>query len=417
MSKDTKVIVIIGGGASGFFAAIEAASTLKSQGIEGEVHIFESAPRFLNKVKISGGGRCNVTHNQFDTTLFCQNYPRGKHELRSPFTKFQALDTVEWFKKRNVKLVAEEDGRMFPSTNKSDTIIECFMTQAQSLNVELHPRCGVQKITKQDGLFHLEIKNYKPISAHKVLIATGSSKAGYTLASSLGHKITELAPSLFSFKIKDALFRDLSGVSFQNAILSLKADGKKFTQQGPTLITHHGLSGPAVLKLSAWAAREMKRDNYKARLLVNWSGIDSLVEITKAYDLLKNKNLNTLIKNASPTFFTKRFWHNFLDYVGIEQDRKWSELSKKSFNKLIEYTKATPLDIQGQNRFKDEFVECGGVKGKEIDFKSMQSKICEGLFFSGEILDIDGITGGFNFQNAWTTGYIAGQSMAMDTLS
>ncbi len=412
----TKKIAIIGGGASGFFAAIQAASELNKVGADAQVHIFESSSRFLSKVKISGGGRCNVTHHQFEPKIFCQNYPRGSRELRSPFTKFQASDTVEWFKQRGVKLVAENDGRMFPSTNTSETIIECFIKEAQRLGVVLHSRNAVRSLQKVDESYEIKFKDYSTFQVHQVLLATGSSKQGYDLASNLGHTITELAPSLFSFKIKNAFLKELSGVSFQNASLTLKTSKKKFQQQGPILITHHGLSGPAVLKLSAWAAREMKIDRYRASLFVNWSGVESVGELEITYKKIKESNQAALIKNTPPVFYTKRFWANFINCLDIGADKKWSEVSKKEFNRLVEFTRTTPLEIQGQNRFKEEFVECGGVKTSEVDFKTMQSKIVPGLHFSGEILDIDGITGGFNFQNAWTTGYLAGTSMAKEVL-
>ncbi|MBC75807.1 MAG: aminoacetone oxidase family FAD-binding enzyme [Halobacteriovoraceae bacterium] len=409
----SKIIAIIGGGASGFFAAIQAAQEVAQRNIDAKVHLYESSPNFLSKVRISGGGRCNVTHHQYEPKLFCQNYPRGARELRSPFTKFQALNTVEWFKARGVTLVAESDGRMFPSTNTSETIIECFIKESQRLGVVLHSRQGILSINQLEDGIEIQPKDSRPIKADQVLVATGSSKRGYELAKSLGHTITELAPSLFSFKIKSPFLRELSGVSFENASLTLKTSKKKFQQNGPLLITHHGLSGPAVLKLSAWAAREMKKDQYKATLLVNWSGLESMNEIEQFYLKLKTQSSSALIKNTAPSFFTKRFWANFIECLNIPLDKKWSELSKKDLNRVIEHTKGTPLEIQGQNRFKEEFVECGGVKTSEVDFKTMQSKIVPGLHFSGEILDIDGITGGFNFQNAWTTGYLAGTSMAM----
>lgn len=407
--KDLYNIVVVGGGASGFFAAIEAASSLEGK---ADIAILESSNAFLSKVRISGGGRCNVTHNQFEPKIFAKNYPRGSKELLSPFQKFQALDTVNWFKDRGIKVVAEEDGRMFPSTNKSETIIECFLKEAQKYKVDLLTRHSVESIKFLNGFFEIKIRNQKSIQSKSILIATGSSKKGYELSKSLGHTITELAPSLFSFKIKHPLLTDLAGTSFENVELAFKAAGKKFNQSGPMLITHRGLSGPAILKLSAWAARELKKDQYKTNLKINWSGLESRQEVEKSYLELKSKAKNTQIKNASPDFFTKNFWRGLVEYVGITEDKKWIEISKKEFNKIIEESYASILDVDGQNRFKDEFVECGGVKLSEVDFKTMESKLVKGLFFSGELLDIDGVTGGFNFQNAWTTGYLAGQAMA-----
>lgn len=406
-------IAIIGGGASGFFAAIRAAQVQPN----ADVRVFESSPSFLSKVKISGGGRCNVTHNQFNPSLFSQNYPRGKKELRSPFTVFQAADTVEWFKSNGVKLVAEADGRMFPSTNTSDTVIECFMKSALNLGVSLHPRSKILEIAKHqnengDPQFLINVKDSKPFVADRVLIATGSSKSGYEFAANLGHTITELAPSLFSFKTRHPVLKDLSGTSFPSAKLALRLPDGKFQQEGPLLITHRGLSGPAILKLSAWAAREMKRAAYKGELFVNWSGAEKPDHVRASYEKLKSENSKSLVKNVYPQFFTKRFWHSLLEFLQISGERKWGELPKKEMNLLVENTYSTPIKIEGQNRFKEEFVECGGVKLSEVNFKTMESKICPGLYFSGEILDVDGITGGFNFQNAWTTGYIAGGCMA-----
>lgn len=426
--KNIKNIAIIGGGASGFFAGIQCAQRAQELGGELNIHIFESSPRFLSKVKISGGGRCNVTHHQYNPAIFSKNYPRGSRELRSPFTQFQAADTVEWFRGKGVELHAEEDGRMFPKTNSSDTIIECFVKSAIELGIHLRSRSGVKHIEKTEcGSLRLHLKPSTQANsgqtgvpdefiADKVLIATGSAKQGYAFASSLGHTITELAPSLFSFKTENALIKGLAGTSFPYAKLSLKLPEKKFSQEGPLLITHRGLSGPAILKLSAWAAREMKRANYQAQLSINWSGHSNQEEVAQDYQRLKSAAARSQLKNASPNFFTKRFWKSFLQELDIDENKTWDETSKKSMNRLVEATFSTKVKILGQNRFKDEFVECGGVKLSEVDLKTMESKLCPGLFFSGEVLDIDGITGGFNFQNAWTTGYIAGSNMAKQAL-
>lgn len=411
--RDIFKAAVIGGGASGFFAAIRCAEVCKTAGREADIHIFESSPSFLSKVKISGGGRCNVTHRQFDPVLFCQNYPRGKKELRSPFNQFQAADTVEWFKARGVRLKAEEDGRMFPVTDSSETVIKSFMQNALELGVRLNPRSAVRSlIRREDGKFELRFKEGAPWTADKVLVATGSAKSGYRFAQDCGHSVTELAPSLFTFKISHPVFSGLAGVSFKNVSLELLLPKRKFRQSGPLLITHRGLSGPAVLKLSAWAAREMKRASYRAPLKINWIPGSGREEAAEAVAKAKETRNKQKIKTAPLFGLSKRFWNSLLEFMEIAPEKRWAELSKKEENRLTENLMGMTVHIDGQNRFKEEFVECGGVKLSEVDFKTMESKLCPGLYFSGEVLDIDGITGGFNFQNAWTTGHIAGSNMA-----
>ncbi|MDB2425966.1 NAD(P)/FAD-dependent oxidoreductase [bacterium] len=407
-SKSPKKIVIIGGGASGFFAAIRCGEVARLNKVPTQITLLESSSGFLKKVKISGGGRCNVTHNQFEPRLFCENYPRGKKELRSPFEQFQAQDTLDWFKERGVKIVAEADGRMFPVTNNSQTIIDCYLEEAKKFNVNLKTNSPVTQVKKTNEQFEVHTKSEEVYKADSVLLATGSSPAGYKIAKSLGHKITDLAPSLFSFKIQDELLKDLSGTSFEKAKIKLKASDKKFEQEGPILITHWGLSGPAILKLSAWAAREMKASGYKAQLTVNWLGLKNVESALETLNKIKSESLKTHIGNARPKELTQRFWDKILLKAIIPKDKKWADISKKEIQKIAQMLFSYEFEVLGQNRFKEEFVECGGVKLKEVNFKTMESKICEGLYFSGELLDIDGITGGFNFQNAWTTGWIAG---------
>jgi predicted Rossmann fold flavoprotein len=406
-------IAIIGGGAAGFFAAIESARLLRQHNLQGEVVIFEASNQFLKKVKISGGGRCNVTHHQFQIKEFCQNYPRGQRELVSAFHQFQAQDTVNWFKQLGVELISEEDGRMFPSSHSSQTIINCYLEQCANYNVQLKLRTPVKSIqVLGNRQFLLQTNDSHSFSCHACLIATGSSPAGYRLAESLGHSITDRAPSLFSFKIEDPLIADLPGISFDWAQLKLVLANKKiFQQTGPVLITHWGLSGPGILKLSAWAARELKQVNYQATLTVNWLGDhswDSVVTLLNTHKLSQQKSL---LKNSSPAPLPKRFWHNILIKAHIDPEKQWTHLSKKEVNQLATLLTQSELKTLGQNRYKDEFVECGGVSLKEVDFRSMESKVVPGIYFAGELLDVDGITGGFNFQNAWTTGWIAAQDM------
>ncbi|MGH1468312.1 MAG: NAD(P)/FAD-dependent oxidoreductase [Bdellovibrionales bacterium] len=407
-------VAIIGGGASGFFTALRIAE-LNPQ---AEIKIFEATPGFLKKVRISGGGRCNVTHNLFGISDFVRNYPRGSKELRSPFMQFQASDTIEWFKKRGIEIVAEADGRMFPKTNSSETIINCFIKEAEHYNIKTLSKHNIESIEKKGSSFLINIRNENSYAADQVVVATGSSPTGYRFAKSLGHTITDLAPSLFSFKISDALLIDRAGTSFKNTKLRLKilddtpSKNKGFKQEGPLLITHWGLSGPAILKLSAWAAREFKTANYKAHLFVNWLGLNSLEDTISLLSGLKEDNPKTSIKNAYPRELSKSFWERLLSVLEINSDLKYSEASKKTLYKIADALFSYKFEVDGKNRYKDEFVECGGVKLKEVNFKTMESKITPNLFFTGEVLDVDGITGGFNFQNAWTTGWLAGSEIA-----
>lgn len=406
-------IVVIGGGAAGFFAAINAAENAKVQNLPVQIQILEASALILKKVRISGGGRCNVTHNLFDVRAFCERYPRGHKELNSPFHSFQARDTVEWFKNRGVNLVAEEDGRMFPDTNSSETIIDCFLHEAQKLKIQIHLNHKVEKVEKTaSGLFQVHVRNSGIIDAHSVMIATGSSAFGYQLATNLGHTITELAPSLFSFKIEDPLIRELPGLSFEAAEVKLMIENEKpFKERGPLLITHWGLSGPAVLKISAWAAREMLHSQYLGKLRVNWMGLDRIESLLELLKAKKQEGLKSQIQNIYPEALAKRFWLKVLEKASVPFDKRWADISNKEIQFLAEILFSTEFQILGKNRYKDEFVECGGVALNEINFKKMESKLCQGLFFAGEVLDVDGITGGFNFQNAWTGAWIAAQNM------
>ena len=408
-----KNIAIIGGGASGIFASIRCAEIAKEKDIDVNICVFEATTSFLRKVRISGGGRCNVTHNLFDIKDFSLNYPRGQKELLSPLQKFHATDTVKWFENRGVDLKYESDGRMFPVTNSSETIIDCFIKETQKHKVKLFKNKNITAIEKlQDGDMAISINKNESFIADSVLIATGSKPLGYDLAKSLGHSITEIAPSLFTFKIADPVLENLSGTSFTNATLTLNIENAKpFVETGALLITHWGLSGPALLKLSAWAAREMMHADYKAKIIVNWLSIENLSDAENLLKDIKNSNTKTSIGNAYPKALTKRFWLQLLVKCSISKEKNWSEISNKELNLIIENLIYCELDILGKNRYKEEFVECGGVNLKEINLNTMESKICSGLFFSGEVMDIDGVTGGFNFQNAWTSGWIAGSQI------
>jgi predicted Rossmann fold flavoprotein len=410
-------IIIVGGGAAGFFAAIKAAEQARLAGQNLNVTILEASENILKKVRISGGGRCNVTHHIFEVRRFCENYPRGERELLSAMQRFQAKDTVAWFAERGVRIIPEADGRMFPDTNSSQTIIDCFLRCARELNINICTQHSVQSIERLEEnsagapRFKVHVKDKEAMLAQSVMIATGSSQIGYKLAAGLGHTITELAPSLFSFKIEDALLRDLPGLSFPMAEVKLEVGGKTFKESGPLLITHWGLSGPGVLKISAWAAREMLAADYKAKLIVNWLGEKNVEAVTASLRSLKAANIKNQIGSVAPAPMAKRFWLQFLNVHKVDAEKRWADLANKELNILCANLFATSFAVLGKNRYKDEFVECGGVSLKEINFKTMESKLWPGLFFAGEVLDIDGITGGFNFQNAWTGGWIAGQNM------
>lgn len=416
-APDIHKIIIVGGGAAGFFAAINAAEIAKQKAKQKakhvEISILEFSSQVLKKVRISGGGRCNVTHHLFEPKLFCERYPRGAKELRSSFERFQARDTVEWFSQRGVQLVAEDDGRMFPDTNTSETIISCFLDLAKNLGITIHYNHRVQAITPiASHLFRVDIDGQEAMTANSVMIATGSSPQGYQLVKQMGHSITDLAPSLFSFVIEDALISELSGLSFPQAEVKLVIpNAKTFKEQGPLLITHWGLSGPAVLKISAWAAREMKTAQYKAQLVVNWLGVKKREDVLDILSTLKSNNVKAQIQNVYPETLAKRFWLKVLEHADVAFDKKYADMSKQEMLRISDMLFAKEFLVVGKNRYKDEFVECGGVSLKEVNFKTMESKLHPGLYFSGEVLDIDGITGGFNFQNAWTGSWIASQSM------
>ncbi|MFM7888696.1 MAG: NAD(P)/FAD-dependent oxidoreductase [Pseudanabaena sp.] len=413
-------VVVIGGGAAGFFGAIHAAKASHTR-----VTLLESGRQPLAKVRISGGGRCNVTHHCFEPSQLVQNYPRGAKALRGGFSKFQPLDVVRWFKDEGVNLKTEADGRMFPITDDSETIVEALMFAAKKAGVHLRTNVLVQKIETQieyigDRKFDVILKNGEHIICDRLLLATGSSPSGYAIARSLGHDLKPPVPSLFTFNIKDSKLHELAGVSVNPATVKLisasspekkKSSRNPLEQSGALLITHWGLSGPAVLKLSAWAARELHECNYQAKLAVNW--IPSLkVEALKQILLTAKANQpKKFISNYCPLEISLRLWEYLLDKAEIELEKRWADISNKSIQQIVHVLNASEYAITGKGVFKEEFVTCGGVRLQDVNFQTMESKICAGLFFAGEILDIDGVTGGFNFQNAWTTAWIAAQGI------
>lgn len=408
MSLQPLTVVVIGGGAAGFFGAIACAKANPHT----RVTLLEASRQPLAKVRISGGGRCNVTHACFDPAGLVQNYPRGGRALRGAFSRFQASDTVAWFAAHGVKLKTESDGRMFPITDSSETIVDCLMDAAVASGVEVYTGATVVSVSRQIAGFEISLKS-RNLQSDCLLLATGSSQIGYQIAKSLGHQIEPPVPSLFTFNVLDRQLRELAGISINSVQLRLSVDSKtKLEQTGPLLITHWGLSGPAVLKLSAWGARVLHDCNYQATLLINWLpqlNPEDLRQKLLAVKVECSKKAITLHRGVD---LPHRLWQYLVACAGIGTEDRWAGLSNKTLNQLVQELTQGKYLIQGKGAFKEEFVTCGGVSLKEVNFKTMESRCCSGLYFAGEILDIDGVTGGFNFQSAWTTAWIAGQAMA-----
>ena len=401
-----KKIIVVGGGAAGVFAASAAAA----QG--AAVTILEKTARVLDKVRISGGGRCNVTHACFDPRDFSTRYPRGERALLSPFSKFSVRDTVAWFAARGVELKTEADGRMFPTTNSSAAIVNCLMDAAQNAGVQFRLNCAAESAaTTADGKFELTLSGGEKIFCDKLLLATGGCRAAAAgqLAASLGHTIETPVPSLFTFQIAAPWLRPLAGVSLAAAEVAVPAT--KLRERGPLLVTHWGLSGPAILKMSAWGARALHDLNYQFPLLVNWLPEFSAEKISAEFQARRASCGAKLVVNVPLFPLTARLWEQLVLAAGLPRETRWAALTRTQMQALEQQLTRTEFSVTGKSLNKDEFVTCGGVKLSEVDFKTMQSKVCPGLFFAGELLDIDGITGGFNFQAAWTTGFIAGNAM------
>lgn len=399
-------IVIIGGGASGFFAAIHA----KQAYPKTEVILLEKNKDVLAKVKISGGGRCNVTHACFDPHELVTFYPRGSKALYSVFSRFQPGDTMEWFENHGVPLKIEEDNRIFPTSDSSQSIIDALLTAAKNLGVRILTKRSVTTISKEGANFHIGIKDHDPITCSKLILSTGNVPAGYSFAEQLGHTIVPTVPSLFTFTIKDAALTSLSGLSIAEVTASLPDFEPDIAPQtGPLLVTHWGLSGPGIIKLSAWATRHFHDTNYNSQLLLNHLPNHSTESVQTHIEHTISKNPDKQLQSFSPfSEIPQRYWHYLLSKTSIQADAKWKHLTPKDISTLVARLTAFNLTITGKGVFKDEFVTAGGVELDEVNFKSMESKVCEGLYLTGELLNIDGVTGGFNFQNAWSTGYIAG---------
>ncbi|MBF2067167.1 MAG: NAD(P)/FAD-dependent oxidoreductase [Calothrix sp. C42_A2020_038] len=404
-------IIVIGGGAAGFFSAITAARTNSL----AEIILLEASQQVLSKVRISGGGRCNVTHACFDPKLLIQNYPRGSKALIGAFARFQPQDTVNWFHKHGVQLKTEADGRMFPTTDNSETIVDCLIQTAKYLGIKICTGTPVVSVNKLDNCFQVTLKSGDKLESDCLLMATGSNPVGYKIAQSFGHSIESPVPSLFTFNIRDQSLRELAGVSVNPVKLRLKIpDHNQLEQRGALLITHWGLSGPAVLKLSAWGARILHLSKYQATLLINWLPDLNQEEIRQKILAVKNEVPRRAVMLHRGIDIPHRLWQYMVLRAGIDTETRWAELSNKHLNLLIQELSQGQYAVNGKGVFKDEFVTCGGIQLKEINFKTMESKLVSRLYFAGELLDIDGVTGGFNFQSAWTTGYLAGLAMAND---
>ncbi|ERN40932.1 flavoprotein, HI0933 family [Rubidibacter lacunae KORDI 51-2] len=401
-------IAIVGGGAAGFFGAIAAATTDPT----ARVMLLEAGRHPLAKVRISGGGRCNVTHHCFDPATLVQSYPRGGRALRGAFSRFQPRDTVAWFATRGVALKTEADGRMFPTTDDSETIVTCLLDAAERAGVELRTGARVSHVRRlPEGRFALVSKS-EELHSDRVLLATGSSPQGHLWARELGHAVNKPVPSLFTFELADPQLLTLAGVSIETVRLRLHAPGKqRYEQTGPLLIAHWGLTGPAVLKLSAWAARVLHECNYQLPLSINWVPSENPETVRACLLNCRSERSRRQIGTACPLPLPRRVWHYLLQRSHIDRTTHWAEVANKAIERTVNELTRSQFEICGKGQFKDEFVTCGGVALKDVNFKTMESRRVPGLYLAGEVLDIDGITGGFNFQAAWTTGWLAGCAM------
>jgi len=408
MSRTNQTLVVIGGGAAGFFCAVNAARMNPAL----KVLLLEKSDKLLSKVKVSGGGRCNVTHACFDLKEFSGHYPRGEHFVRKAFHQFFSTDTIQWFEERGVKLKQEQDGRMFPVTDSSQTIIDCLLREAGRYGVNLQLRTEVTGLKKEQQKWTISLRNGNTITADYVCAACGGFPRlhQFDWLQGTGHTIVPPVPSLFTFNIPQHPVTELMGVSVPQALIKIQQS--KLTSKGPLLITHWGLSGPCVLKLSAWGARELQERAYRFAIFVNWTGDRNEQELRDQLQQCRSLHPSKKISNTQPFDLPLRLWMFLLAQAGINPDLRWTDLPARLLNRLVLMLGAYEMQVQGKTTFKEEFVTAGGIATKEVDVQSMQSKISKGLFFAGELLDVDGITGGFNFQHAWTSGYIAAKSIA-----
>lgn len=403
-----KKLIVIGGGAAGFFCAVNAARLNKNL----NVIILEKSNKILGKVRISGGGRCNVTHACFSIADMIKKYPRGGNFLKKAFHHFFTTDTIEWFKERGVALKTEADGRMFPASNTSETIINCLVNEASKYGVQIMMNADVKEVKKENGKWGLLLNNGKKLHTDFVCIACGGfpKSTQFDWLKKLGHTIEGPVPSLFTFNIPQNRITNLMGISVEQ--VQVKIIGTKLAGQGPLLITHWGLSGPAILKLSAWGARYFQQVNYNFRIQVNWLTNYNEQTLKEYFQKLRFEMAPQKIINRNPFNLPQRLWEYVLLQSEVNVDARWADLPAKEQNKLIKNLCAQIFEVKGKTVFKEEFVTAGGIELNEIDVNTMQSKKAENLFFVGEVLNVDGVTGGFNFQNAWTTGWIAANAIA-----
>jgi len=406
-----KNLIVIGGGAAGFFCAVNAARLHPDL----RVTILEKSNKLLSKVKISGGGRCNTTHQLFEIPALVKKYPRGEQFLKKAFYQFNTQDTINWFAERGVELHAESDGRMFPVSNNSATIIECLLKEADRYKVQIQLHTEVKKIEKIGNRFQVETNQLGLVEADYICIASGGlpKLEMFNWIKQLGHAIQSPVPSLFTFNMPKHPITALMGLSVNNAVI--KISGTKLKEQGALLITHWGLSGPVVLKLSAWGARQLANLGYQFSIQVNWLGETTDAILRTDWSFYREQFSANKMGSKYPFALPSRLWLFLLEEAAISADTRWGELKAVNQNKLIQLLTSHVFEINGKTTFKEEFVTCGGVELSSIHPQTMESKMVPGLYFAGEVMDVDGITGGFNFQHAWTSGYNAAKSMAQST--
>jgi len=413
---EKKKIVVVGGGAAGFFCAIQVAELHP----DWEICILEKSNKLLSKVKVSGGGRCNVTHACPEIETLLKKYPRGARFLKKAFYQFATLDTIEWFKKNGVDLHTEKDGRMFPTTNNSDTIIDCFLRKVHQYEIKVLTGQELVQVEKMnnasDSNFILTLASEKKITADAICLATGGMLKSDKLnwLTTLGHTIVAPVPSLFTFNLVDKKITTLMGVAVENAVIQWK--GNKITEQGPLLITHWGISGPAAIKLSAWCARELADDHYEGEIIINWTPEYNEATLKMEWINLRMDLGRREMGTKNPFNLPQRLWQYLLQEAGISFTTKWADLKSAQQHQLIQSLTRTTLQVKGKTTFKEEFVTCGGVTLTEIEAATMESKMVPGLHFAGEMMDVDGITGGFNFQHAWTSGWLAAQNIGNQSI-
>lgn len=398
-------IAIIGGGAGGFFTAINTAE----KNPDYDITIFEKGKNVLGKVKVSGGGRCNVTHACFETKELVKYYPRGQKELLGPFHSFMTGDTIEWFENRGVPLKIEEDNRIFPTTDNSQSIINCLQEQVEKLGISIKTNSTVSNLKPENEKWVIEVNGDEEKFDKIVIASGGNSQQVLNNLEGLGYKIIETIPSLFTFNTKDTRFRNLSGLVVKDA--SVKISGSKFEEEGPVLITHWGLSGPGILKLSSVGARHLHERNYQFQIQIDWAFNHDRETIEDTFSEQRESHPKKALLNTPLFDIPKRFWHSLLNFSQISEQKIWAELNKKEKNKLLEAIKNSTVSIHGKSTNKEEFVTCGGVDLKQIDFTKFESRLHPNLYFVGEVLNIDALTGGFNFQAAWTGGWMVSQNI------